>query len=232
MIPWRELARAEVPGGDAPLVLAERGGEYVIRLGAVTLMGSRAHGSEEALAERALAGLAGRANLRVLIGGLGMGYTLAAALRALPRTAEVVVAELVPAIVAWNRELLADLAGRPLDDARVSVREADVADVLRASDAAFDAILLDVDNGPDGLTRSANQQLYAAAGLAAAFRALRAGGVLGVWSVAADAAFTRRLHAQGFAAEAEAVRARTGKGGRHTLWLARRPQPAGAAWRS
>jgi spermidine synthase len=179
-----------------------------------------------------LAGLAGRANLRVLIGGLGMGYTLAAALRALPRTAEVVVAELVPAIVAWNRELLADLAGRPLDDARVSVREADVADVLRASDAAFDAILLDVDNGPDGLTRSANQQLYAAAGLAAAFRALRAGGVLGVWSVAADAAFTRRLHAQGFAAEAEAVRARTGKGGRHTLWLARRLQPAGAAWRS
>ena len=222
-----------VPGEDATLVLAQRGDEYVIRLGAVTLMSSRAHGSEEALAERTCEHIASRPNARVLIGGLGMGFTLAAALRALPRSARVVVAELVPAIVEWNRGPLAGLSGRPLDDARVNVYEGDVADVLRESDAAFDAILLDVDNGPDGLTRSRNRHLYEAVGLGAAFRALRNDGVLGVWSVAPDAAFTRRLLAQGFETKAHVARARHTKGGRHTLWLARRPaRPEGAAWPS
>ena len=233
MIPWQELRRVNVPGQHTPLVLAQRGDEFVIRLGAVALMSNRAHGSEEALAERACARLAGRANVRVLIGGLGMGFTLAAALRVLPPTAEVVVAELVPAIVEWNRGLLASLAGRPLDDARVSVLECDVAHVLRDSRAAFDAILLDVDNGPDGLTRASNQHLYEASGLDAAYRALRDDGILGVWSVAPDVAFTQRLLAQGFAAEVQVARARRTQGGRHTLWLARRPARAsGAAWRS
>jgi spermidine synthase len=232
MIPWQELRRVNVPGEDTPLTLAQRGDEFVIRLGAVTLMSSRAHGSEEVLAERAGECIAGRARARVLIGGLGMGFTLAAALKVLPRSAEVVVAELVPAIVEWNRGPLAELAGRPLDDARVSVREGDVADLLRESDAAFDAILLDVDNGPDGLTRPKNRQLYEGVGLEAAFRALRDDGVLGVWSVAPDPAFTRRLNAQGFDTQAQVARARHMKGGRHTLWLARRPaRSAGGAWR-
>ena len=222
MIPWQELRRVNVPGEDMPLVLAQRGDEFVIRLGAVALMSNRAHGSEEALAERACARLAGRVNVRVLIGGLGMGFTLAAALRVLPSSAQVVVAELVPAVVEWNRGLLAGLAGRPLDDARVSVHEGDVADVLRDSKAAFDAILLDVDNGPDGLTRSSNQHLYEASGLDAAHRALRDDGILAVWSVAPDVAFTQRLLAHGFDAEVQVARARHTKGGRHTLWLARR----------
>ena len=233
MIPWQELRRVNVPGEDATLTLAQRGDEFVIRLGAVTLMSSRAHGSEEALAARACGTIAGHARPCVLIGGLGMGFTLAAALRVLPRSAQVVVSELVPAIVEWNRGPLAELAGRPLEDSRVSVREGDVADVLSESDAAFDAILLDVDNGPDGLTRSSNRHLYERMGLEATFRALRDGGVLGVWSAAPDAAFTRRLVAQGFDTETQVARARHMKGGRHTLWLARRPaRHMGAAWPS
>ena len=223
MIPWRELHRASVPGEPVPLVLAQRGTEFAIRVGGVALMGSRAHGSEEALAELACARIAARADVRVVVGGLGMGFTLAAALRALPTSARVVVVELVPELIEWNRGPLADLAGRPLDDARVSVRAGDVADVLHESRAAFDAILLDVDNGPTALTRATNRRLYATPGLAAAFDALRDDGILGVWSVAPDAAFTRRLLAHGFDAETRVVRAQLARGGRHTLWLARRP---------
>ena len=228
MIPWQELSRVNVPGEKTPLVLAQRGSEFVIRVGTVALMSSRAHGSEEVLAENACAGLRERPGARVLVGGLGMGFTLAATLRALAPTAEVVVAELVPAIVDWNRGALAALAGRPLEDPRVALHGGDVADVINASREAFDAILLDVDNGPDGLARPANQRLYEAAGLDAARRALRPGGVFGVWSVAPDPAFTRRLVASGFHVEEHTVRARRTRGGRHTLWIAR----AGAAWRS
>jgi spermidine synthase len=222
MIPWQLLGTAAVPGSDIPLTLHQHGSEFVIRTGKIALMGSEAHGSEEALAELACAPLAARANARVLVGGLGMGFTLAAALRELPPSAEVVVAELVPAVVEWNRGPLAHLAGRPLDDPRATVWEGDVADCIRAGRAAFDAILLDVDDGPDGLMRAANDRLYSDAGLRAASEALRPGGVLGVWSVAPDESFTRRLSRARFAVNETVVRARRTKGGRHTLWLAKR----------
>lgn len=221
LIPWRELDRAEVPGGGAPLVLAQRGSEYVIRSGAVALMASGAHGSEEALAEAVCERLEGRPRARVLIGGLGMGYTLAAALRALPPEARVDVAELVPAVVRWNRGPLGPLAGCPLEDPRVRVIEGDVADAMRAS-ARYAAILLDVDNGPQALTRDANHALYSIAGLRLAVRAMQPWGVLGVWSVAPDREFSRRLAAAGLEAEELRVRARRTKGGVHTLWLATR----------
>ncbi len=221
MIPWRELDRAEVPGGGAPLLLMQRGPEFVIRLGTLALMGSDAHGSEEALADSVCGRLSSRRDTRVLIGGLGMGFTLAAALRHLGPEARVEVAELIPAVVAWNRGPLAHLAGHPLADARVSVHEGDVASRIAAG-ASLDAILLDVDNGPNGLTRPANDRLYSASGLARAHAALRAGGVLGVWSVAPDGEFTRRLAAAGFEVEELRPRARGGRGGRHTLWVGTR----------
>jgi len=186
-------------------------------------MGSRMHASEEALAEGACARLASPANARVVVGGLGMGFTLAAALRTLPATAGVTVCELIPAIVAWNRGALAELAGRPLDDARATVHVGDVAELLHDSRAAFDAILLDVDNGPAGLTRASNDRLYSADGLRAAARALRPHGVLAVWSVAPDTGFSRRLATAGFRVEVVPARARAGKDSRHVLWFARRP---------
>lgn len=222
MIPWKELGRAVVPGETEPLVLSQREDEFVIRIGRHPLMSSRAHGTEELLAELACARLAGRDAALVLVGGLGMGFTLAATLRHLGRDARIVVAELVPALVAWNRGPLAPLAGRPLDDARVTVRETDVAEVMREQEDAFDAILLDVDNGPSGLTRAANDWLYSQAGLRAAHGALRGRGVFGVWSVAPDPAFARRLREIGFEVEEQVARARRTKGGQHSLWLATR----------
>lgn len=220
MIPWRELARAEIAGEKAPLVLAQRDTEFAIRVGAASLMSSLAHGSEEALAERACATLPARHAPRVLIGGLGMGFTLAAALRRLPAGAHVTVAELVPAVIEWNRGPLAHLAGRPLDDPRATPVARDVSELIRERPAAWDAILLDVDNGPRGLTRAGNDRLYSAAGLREARAALRDGGVLGVWSVDRDPAFTRRLERAGFEVCEESVRARRTRGGRHTLWIA------------
>lgn len=229
MIPWRLVACAEVPGGAGELRLYERGGEWAIRVGRHALMSSRVHGSEEALAECACAALRDRDAPRVLIGGLGMGYTLAATLRRLGPRASVVVAELVPAVVDWNLGPLASLAGHPLGDARVEVRESDVADALRAARCAFDAILLDVDNGPAALTRRTNAWLYADEGLAAARVALRSHGVLAVWSAGADAAFSKRLRRAGFEVDEEqvpargaGVPARSGRGGMHRVWVARR----------
>ncbi len=223
MIPWKLLDRAPVPEAGGELSLYQRGEEFSIRIaGRGELMNSRVHGSEEALALLACARLVGRQRPRLLIGGLGMGFTLAAALRALGPDAEVVMAELVPAVVAWNRGALGAQAGNPLRDARVTVRETDVARVLRAERNAFDAILLDVDNGPEGLTRDANDWLYGHGGLAAAFAALRADGLLAVWSAGGDRDFTDRLRRAGFEAEELRVRARKSKGARHTIWLARR----------
>jgi spermidine synthase len=226
MIPWTEVSRASVPGEARPIVLARRAEEFVIRVGHTPLMSSRMHDSEDELATHACAPLAASAAARVLVGGLGMGFTLAAALKVLPASARLVVAELVPAIVEWNRGPLAALAGRPLEDERVTVHVGNVSELLAASDAAFDAILLDVDNGPAGLTRSSNEQLYSAAGLRTAARALRKGGVLAVWSVAPDERFAHRLADAGFAVEELAVRAHAGKGTRHVLWFARRPARA------
>jgi spermidine synthase len=220
VIPWRLLAPAPVPGGEGELRLFERAGEFAIRIGARELMSSRSHASEEALGALAAAKLASRAP-RVLIGGLGMGYTLAAALRALGPRASLHVAELVPAVIDWNRGPLAHLAGRPLEDPRVSVEAADVATRILASRSSYDAILLDVDNGPEASTRPANDWLYAPNGLQAARAALRRGGVLAIWSASSDRRFTRRLRAAGFAVEPASVPARSGgRGRRSTVWIA------------
>ena len=190
-------------------------------MGRGELMNSRVHGSEDALAELACARVVARVRPRVLIGGLGMGFTLAAALRTLGPTAEVVVAELVPEVVEWNRGALGEAAGHPLADDRVTVQVGDVARILRKDRNAFDAILLDVDNGPEGLTRKDNDWLYATAGLTAAAEALRSQGVLAVWSAGPDRVFPERLRKVGFDVETVVVRAhRPGKGARHTIWLA------------
>jgi len=221
MIPWEILDRAPVPGSAGELRLFRRAGEFSIRMGGLELMNSRVHGSEEALAELACKRIAGRAEARVLVGGMGMGFTAAAALRRLGADGRVVVAEIVPEVVEWNKGPLADLAGRPLDDHRVTVRLGDVAEVLQAERGGFDAILLDVDNGPEGLTRKDNDRLYARAGLKAAFNALRPAGVLAVWSAGPSPAFTRHLVQAGFSVEEVTVRARGGcRGRRHTVWIA------------
>ena len=213
-----------VPGGE-PLRLFRRGGDYMIVLDRNELMNSRMSGSEEALAAMTCDRLQGRAAPRLLIGGYGMGFTLRAALAALPRDARVTVAELVPEILDWARGPMAELTAGCLDDPRVELVERDVAAPIGEAQGGYDAILLDVDNGPDGLVRGANAQLYSARGLAAAKAALRPGGVLAVWSAAPDAAFARRLAQAGFAVKEVAVRARSnGKGPRHVIWFARSPQ--------
>ncbi len=228
MIPWKHLDTAEVPGGGGELRLLQRGAEFSIRLGHNELMNSRIHGSEEALAEIACSRIGRRVKPRVLIGGLGMGFTLRAALDELGADAHVVVAELVPAVIGWNRAMLAPLSGNALDDARVAVRPGDVAEAIRSEHAAYDAILLDVDNGPEGLSRGANDRLYDGPGLSAAHAALRPGGVLAVWSAGEDAKFTRRLGKAGFAVEEVRVRARGARGGaRHVIWLATSPAVRG-----
>ncbi len=224
MIPWVFLESAQVLGNGGELGLYRRGEEFSIRVGNRELMNSRVHGSEEALAELACARIAGRPRPRILIGGLGMGFTLAATLRHLPAEGRIAVAELVPAVVAWNRGPLAPLAGQPLQDARVTVRDADVAEMLREAGQAYDAIVLDVDNGPEGLARRENDWLYARPGLEASHAALAPGGVLAVWSAAPDPVFSRRLRRVGFAVDEVQVPARSSrKGRRHTIWLAGRP---------
>lgn len=223
MIRWEHLDTAPIPDGGE-LKLMRRGTEYSIMSGAIELMNSRLSGSEEALATLSWEALGGRSKPRLLIGGLGMGFTLRAALAVLPKDAEVVVAELVPAVVAWARGPLAGVFAGCLDDPRVRVREGDVAAAIAEARGAFDAILLDVDNGPGGLNRDANDQLYTTPGLAAARRALTPGGVLAVWSSAPDERFTKRLRHGGFAVDEKRVRAtRSGRGARHVIWLASAP---------
>jgi spermidine synthase len=219
VLPWRLVASAPIPGDTAKLRLLERGGELVIRSGARELMSSRVHASEEALGELAAAKLAGREAPRILIGGLGMGYTLAAALGRLGARASLLVVELVPAVVEWNRGLLGPLAGHPLRDPRVEVRIGDVAAVLREAPAAYDAVILDVDNGPEATTRRANDWLYGPAGLRAVQAALRVGGVMALWSASADRRFEKRLRAAGFRVEEERPPGRGRGRGRRVVWL-------------
>jgi spermidine synthase len=223
MIPWEIIGSGQVPGSGEELRLYKRGEEFSIRVDSRELMNSRVHSSEDALAELACARVADRPRPRVLIGGLGMGYTLAAALHRLGAEGRVIVAELVPAVVAWNRGPLADLAGHALQDNRVTVREVDVARILEEGHQLYDAILLDVDNGPESLTVKSNTWLYARIGLEAAFAALRPGGVLAVWSAAPNRVFTQRLRRVGFEVDEVGVRARGPRGGRrHTIWMAER----------
>jgi spermidine synthase len=221
MTPWELLGKALVPGQAGELRLYRRGEEFSIRADGQELMNSRIHGSEEALAQLACDRLSGRPMPRVLIGGLGMGFTLATALQVLHKTARVDVAELVPAVVEWNRGPLGGLAGRPLADKRVVIHVADVARLLRTEKQAFDGVLLDVDNGPEALTRKSNNWLYSPAGLRTTHDALRPRGVLAVWSAGPHPVFERRLHQAGFAVEKSLVRARDGtRGGHHIIWLA------------
>jgi len=223
MTPWILLDSAQVPGNGGELRLYRRGNEFSIKIvGRGELMNSRVHGSEDALAEHTCARLAGCLKPQLLIGGLGMGFTLAAALRHAGDQAQVVVAELVPAVVAWNRGLLGEQAGHPLRDPRVTVREGDVARLLIAGQQAYDAILLDVDNGPEGLTRRENDWLYSTNGLNAAYAVLRPRGVLAVWSAGPDQAFMQRLRKVGFEVDEVRVRAHGSKGARHIIWLAKR----------
>ncbi len=223
---WELVDRCPVPGSSSELELMRRAHELVIRVDRRELMSNRVHGSEDALADLACDRIGDRPEARILVGGLGMGFTLAAALRRVGPAARVVVAELVPGVVRWNRGVLGEAAGRPLEDPRASVHEGDVADLLRGPAGAWDAILLDVDNGPDGLTKDTNGWLYAPAGLGAAHRALRPGGVLGVWSAAPDDGFTRRVERAGFDVAPIKVRARGTKGATHVVWIATRREPA------
>lgn len=226
---WEQLGRTTTPDGN-DMWLAKQGDEYVIFVNGRTLMSSRMHGSEEALAAAACGHLGRAAQPRVLVGGLGMGFTLAAVLRCLPPDAIVSVAELVPAVAEWNRGPLGQCAGHPLRDKRVRLVIDDVGFALCEHVDRFDAILLDVDNGPAALTTPINQGLYNNGGVAAAYAALKPGGVLAVWSAWEDRKFEQRLRFHGFASRVERVRARLTKGGPwHCLVLGVKPQrPEGA----
>jgi len=220
---WELLGQTRTPDGS-DMTLMRRDRELVILANGKPLMSSRMHGSEEALAVSACRHARAMEAPCVLVGGLGMGFTLRATLDVLPPNAVVVVAELVPAVVDWNRGPLGPLAGHPLKDKRVRVDVGDVAETLRASAGRFDAVLLDVDNGPAAFTASDNAGLYDDTGLSAARAALRAGGVLAVWSAWEDRKFEQRLRHGGFTVEVERVRARLKKGGpRHTIFLGRLP---------
>lgn len=224
MQPRELLGTAIVPGGER-LRLFRRGGDFMIVLERNELMSSRMSGSEDALAVMTCARLGKRPAQHLLIGGYGMGFTLRAALATLEGDAKVTVAELVPEIIEWARGPMATLAAGCLEDPRVDLFHGDVATPIRTETARYDAILLDVDNGPDGLSRDENGWLYAPQGLQAARHALKPGGVLAVWSAAPDRGFARRLTDAGFAVEEVFVRARSnGKGPRHVIWFATRPQ--------
>ncbi len=222
MIPWQHLDTAQVPGDGEPLRLMRRGTEYSIMTGGIELMNSRLSGSEEAMATLAYERIGARPKARVLIGGLGMGFTLRAALAAFGPDAEIVVVELVPGVIAWAHGPLGELHGDSLSDPRTRIQEGDVGGLI-SGDAAWDAILLDVDNGPGGLSRKENDGLYSPTGLATAKRALRPGGVLEVWSSTRDSAFTTRLKRAGYGVEEIGVRAHKGRGARHVIWMATRP---------
>lgn len=226
MTPRELIDTANVPGGQE-LRLFRRGGDFMIVLDRNELMSSRMSGSEEALAVISCERLGGRTAPHMLIGGYGMGFTLRSALAALGADAQVTVVELVPEIIDWARGPMVELAAGCLDDPRVRLVEGDVVAVIGGANGEYDAILLDVDNGPDGLTRDGNDRLYSARGLAAAYAALKPGGVLAVWSAAPDKVFTRRLADVGFSVEEVVVRARSnGKGPRHVIWFATKPGSA------
>ncbi|MDR6852160.1 spermidine synthase [Sphingomonas sp. BE123] len=219
MTPRELIGVAEVPGGE-PLRLVRHGRDFIIMLERNELMSSRMSGSEEALAEMTLDRLSDPANARLLIGGYGMGFTLRAALKRLGPKGWACVVELVPGIIEWARGPMAELADGCLDDPRTQLVMGDVGAEIARSRGSWEAILLDVDNGPDGLTRDANDGLYTMRGLEKARAALAPGGVLAVWSAGPDPAFTRRMRDAGFAVEEVQVRARqNGKGPRHVIWF-------------
>jgi spermidine synthase len=221
MIPWLQIDAARVPGAEVDLRLMKRGDEFSMKLGPNELMNSRLSGSEQALATLACRRIEAIKAPHLLIGGLGMGFTLRAALAVLGPKARITVAELVPAVIAWAKGPIADLFGDSLSDPRATILSADVVEVIGSHPAAFDAILLDVDNGPEGLIRKANDALYDLKGLKAIRRALRPKGVLAVWSSGPNPAFSKRLREAGFVVNEVAVRATTKRSGaRHVIWFA------------
>ena len=216
------IETAQTPGHGAELCLYQRDQEFAIQADNLELMNSRNFASEQALATLACKKLTDPSEARVLIGGLGMGYTLKSALDELGETAEVLVMELVPDVVRWNQGLLAHLAGNPLDDERVTVQVGDVAQMIKRSRGSFSAILLDVDNGPNALTSMDNHWLYSIAGLETAYAALKPNGILGIWSSDRDAGFAKRLSQVGFDVDEVPVRELGKKGGHHIVWIAER----------
>lgn len=225
MKPLNKLATATIPNNGGELTLFRREDEFSIRLSGVRgeLMNSRVYNSEQELAKLGCAHIQNTDNAQVLVGGLGMGYTLAAALECVTANSRVTVAELIPEVLEWNQGALGECAGRPLADQRCQVRLGDIAELIKLQQPDFDAILLDVDNGPEGITHSNNNWLYSTAGLEALYNSLRPEGVLAVWSAGADSLFPIQLKKAGFAVTVRTVRARPGKGSRHTIFLAKKP---------
>jgi spermidine synthase len=222
---WITIDSTTIPGSDTALTLSQCNDDFAIRVSGVPgdLMNSRMHHSEDALAEFACARLRATKNAQILVGGLGMGFTLAAVLKTVGVSAEVIVAELVPAVVEWNRGLLGRCAGQPVEDGRTRVHLGDVVDLLKQHAGKFDAILLDIDNGPEAMTHSDNEWLYSLAGLKCIYEKLRPEGIVAIWSARADQIFTTRLKKTGFNVQLRTVRARPGKGSRHTIFVAQKP---------
>jgi len=224
MNPWVVLSKTKIPNSDKELTLSQQGDEFAIRIPGVPgdLMNSRMHNSEDALAELACKRLKTHNDAQVLVGGLGMGFTLATALNTVSPSASVTVAELIPAVVDWNRGPLGECAGLPLNDSRTRIYIGDVSELLVQQTQGFDAILLDVDNGPEAMTHSNNEWLYSLKGLAAIHKSLHPQGIVAFWSARANQLFTIRLKKSGFNVQTRTVRARVGKGSRHTIFLARK----------
>jgi len=229
MIPSTLLGTANIPNDGGVLRLTQRGNDFSIHLQGLRgeLMNSRVHSSELALAELGCVHIKGFENTKVLVGGLGMGFTLAAALNATSLSSQVIVAELVPEVVEWNKGPLGECAGRPLDDKRAEVYVGDVADLFEAKqtkteETTYDAVLLDVDNGPEGFTQAGNNNLYSIASLRAIGQTLNPNGVLAIWSAWHDPKFTQQLKKASFVVETKTVRAHKGKGSRHTIYLAKK----------
>ena len=221
---WELLDTTDIPNDGGELRLLKRDDEFAIQISGTTgdLMNSRTHGSEDALGTLGCANCSTSDSARVLIGGLGMGFTLAAALASLHKEARIIVAELVPGVAKWNHEMIGMCAGNPLTDNRVELRISDVRDLINRGSDEYDAILLDVDNGPEGLTHPENDDLYSLQGLERAYHALRKSGVLAVWSATQVPRFTALLKKTGFTVIEQTVRAHKGKGARHMIWLASR----------
>ena len=224
MIPTILLGTAKIPNDGGELKLSQRDNDFAIRLTGVhgELMSSRMYSSELALADLGCAHIQGLENTKVLVGGMGMGFTLSAALKATSPSSEVVVAELVPEIIEWNKGPLGEVAGRPLNDERVRVYLGDVAELFMSKQASYDAILLDVDNGPEGFTQADNNNLYSVQSLRAIGQTLKPKGVLAIWSAWHDPKFTQQLKKANFDVDSKTVRAHKGKGSRHTIYLAKK----------
>ncbi len=223
---WITIGSTTIPGSDTELTLSQCNDDFAIRIAGVPgdLMNSRLHHSEDALAEFACTRLSASESAQILVGGLGMGFTLAAVLKAVEVSARVIVAELVPAVVEWNQGPLGKCAGRPIEDDRTHVHLGDVADLLKQPAGKFDAILLDVDNGPEPMTHSDNEWLYSPAGLKRIYEKLQPEGIVTIWSARADQVFTKRLKKTGFKVQLRTVRARPGKGSRYTIFVAQKPR--------